>query len=267
MPSAILLDMTRCMACEACVVACKTGNQLPEGRQYITFAQHEIGTFPDVRISVDNHRCFHCADAACVDVCPTGALFKQDGFTRLDRDACSGCGYCVQACPYDVPVMSDGRSSKCDACASTVAAGGTPWCVQTCPGGALLYGERDDVVAEARVRADAVRASLPDVEVYGETQAGGLGLVVVLPEGHEAAGLPLEPAVAGTVTTAWKHWIQPMSMAATAAAAAGAAVLGIIARRNHLAELRELEAAAATPVDVATGAPRADAEGEETDHG
>jgi formate dehydrogenase iron-sulfur subunit len=265
MRSAILLDMTRCMACEACLVACKTGNRLPEGRQYIHFTHTEVGTFPDVEVNVDNHRCFHCGDAACVDVCPTGALYKHDGLTRLDREACSGCSYCVQACPYEVPIMSDGRSSKCDACASAVDAGGTPWCVSTCPGGALEYGDRDDIVTEAGARADAVRAGLPNVEVYGEDQAGGLGLVMVLPEGHEAAGLPADPAVAGTLTTAWKHWIQPVSMAATTAAAVGAGVLGIIARRNHLAELREIEAAA-TPVEAATTSSPGTAEEKEADH-
>lgn len=250
MTSAFLIDMTRCMACEACVVACKTGNELPEGRQYIRFTETTVGKFPDVRLNVDNHRCFHCTDAACVEVCPTGALFKDDGLTRLDRDACSGCGYCVQACPYDVPVMSDGRSSKCDACASTVGSGGVPWCVRTCPGGALMYGERDAVVAEARVRVEAAKDRFPDAEVYGETQAGGLGVVMVLPEGSEFAGLPADPAVAGTITKAWKQWIQPLSMGATAAALAGGAVLGLVARRNHVAEVRAAEAQAAAGADA-----------------
>lgn len=173
MTSAFLLDMSRCIGCEACVVACKAGNELPVGRQYIELIEHTSGMFPNLTGGFQNQRCYHCADATCVAVCPTGALFKDDGLTRLNRDACSGCGYCVQSCPYDVPKMSDGRSSKCDACASNVGAGGSPWCVTTCPGKALKYGDRDEILAEAHVRVDAIKTRYPNAQVYGETQAGG----------------------------------------------------------------------------------------------
>lgn len=244
MTKAYLLDLGRCIGCQACVVACKTGNELPEGMHYIAIREQISGTFPNLRGSTDNHRCYHCADAACVSVCPTGALFKENGLTRLHRDDCSGCEYCVESCPYEVPVMVDGRSSKCDACASTTKAGGDPWCVTTCPSRALAFGERDEIIAEARSRATTLQARYANAQVYGETQAGGLGVIMVLPDTPEALGLPADPDPP-MIATAWQKVVQPGSIALTAASVVAAGVLGVIARRNHVAELAVAEAAAA----------------------
>ena len=83
MASAFLLDMSRCIGCEACVVACKAGNELPLDRQYIELIEQTSGTFPNLTGGFQNHRCYHCADATCVAVCPTGALFKEDGLDAV----------------------------------------------------------------------------------------------------------------------------------------------------------------------------------------
>jgi formate dehydrogenase iron-sulfur subunit len=241
MEYAFLLDMSRCIGCEACVVACKTGNELPIGTQYIELIEHTSGTFPDLQGGFQNQRCYHCNDAACVSVCPTGALFKEDGLTRMNASACSGCGYCVQACPYDVPKMENGRATKCDGCAATVAGGELPWCVQTCPAQALKYDKRELILAEAHDRVAAIKGRYPKAQVYGETQAGGLGLILVLPDDPETLDIPSDPPPVPVVTDVWKNVVQPVSMGATALAAIGAGVLGIIARRNHMAELRAIE--------------------------
>ena len=242
MASAFLLDLGRCIGCQACVIACKTGNELPEGRQYIRLIEQTRGEFPNLEGGFDNHRCYHCADAACVAVCPTGALFKDDGLTRLDRGVCSGCGYCVEACPYEVPRISDGLSSKCDGCAANVASGGAPWCITTCPSRALEYGDREMILAEARRRVDALKVRYPNAQLYGETQAGGLGMLVVLPDDPEKLGLPLEPD-RPAVSSAWTGFIQPASLGLTAAATVAAGVMGVISRRNHMAEIKALEEA------------------------
>jgi formate dehydrogenase iron-sulfur subunit len=239
---AFLLDLGRCIGCQACVAACKTGNELPVGMQYIHLTEQTRGTFPKLQGSFRNHRCYHCEDAACVTVCPTGALFKEDGLTRLDRDKCSGCTYCVDACPFDVPVMAeDGRSSKCDACAAVVGAGGTPWCVNTCPSHALMYGERYEILAEAHARANALKVRYPSAQVYGETEAGGLGMIMVLPDSPDKLELPLNPDVP-LALDGWQKVVQPASLGLTGLSIAVTGVAAVIARRIHLQELNELHA-------------------------
>ena len=105
-------------------------------------------------------------DIAVIGAGINGAGIARDAALRglkvivFDKnDMCSGCSYCTQACPYEVPVMWEGKSSKCDACAETVRAGGRPWCVQTCPSDALMYGTREEVHAEAFRRLEKLRAS------------------------------------------------------------------------------------------------------------
>jgi Fe-S-cluster-containing dehydrogenase component len=245
MSSAFLLDLTQCIGCTGCVVACKTGNELAEGTSYIRISERVSGTFPDLVGGFDNRRCYHCSDAACVDVCPTGALFQEDGLTRLNADACSGCQFCVQTCPFSVPRMADGVATKCDGCRDVVRAGGTPWCVTTCPSDALRFGERNEIAAEAHTRASTMRAKYPNAQVYGESQAGGLGVLMVLPDEPEAMGLPLDPELA-TVTEAWQDFAQPIGLAVMGASILGAGLAAVIARRNHMNELRQLEEAAAS---------------------
>ena len=244
MTSSFLLDLGQCIGCQGCVVACKIGNELPEGTQYIRINEQVSGTFPDLVGGFENHRCYHCTDAACVNVCPTGALFQEDGLTRLNASACSGCQYCVQSCPFSVPKMVDGVATKCDGCRDVVKAGGTPWCVTTCPSDALQFGERAEIAAEAHRRAAILRERLPNAQVYGESQAGGLGVIMVLPDEPEALGLPRDPQIP-TITNALQGAVKPVSLGVTAASVIGAGVAAVIARRNHMNEMRALEAAAA----------------------
>jgi formate dehydrogenase iron-sulfur subunit len=236
---AFLLDLARCIGCQACTAACKTGNELAPGVQYIHLIEQTRGVFPNLTGGFRNHRCYHCADAACVAVCPTGALFKQDGLTRLDRDKCSGCTYCVDACPFDVPVMVNDRCSKCDACASVTSAGGAPWCVKTCPSHALQYGERGEIVAEAQRRVEQIKTRYPQARVYGETEAGGLGVVLVLPDDPEVLELPANPAPP-LLVNAWQNTVQPVTLGLTGLSVVVTGVAAVIARRNHMQELKEL---------------------------
>jgi formate dehydrogenase iron-sulfur subunit len=238
---AFLLDLSRCIGCQACTAACKTGNELPDGVQYIHLIEQTRGVFPDLQGGFQNHRCYHCADAACVQVCPAGALYKQDGLTRLDRAKCTGCTYCVDACPFDVPVMVEGLASKCDGCAAVTAAGGAPWCVKTCPSHALMYGEREAILAEAQSRVAAIQARYPEARVYGATEAGGLGVIMVLPDDPEVLDLPTNPAPPLTVN-AWQKVVQPATLGLTGLGIVVTGVAAVIARRNHMQELRELHA-------------------------
>ncbi len=252
---AFLLDLGRCIGCQGCVAACKTGNELPIDLQFINISDKTEGAFPNITSRVTNHRCYHCADAACVTVCPTGALYKEDGLTRLNRDACSGCSYCVDACPFSVPKLYEERSSKCDACASVVKAGGDPWCVKTCPSQALMYGDRNEIMAEAKTRLAALKNRYPDARIYGETEAGGLGVIMVLPGQPSEFNLPDDPQVPLAINT-WQKLVQPASAAVTGLSILVTGVAAVIARRNHVQEvefIHQQEAEAVTMVDESKG--------------
>jgi formate dehydrogenase iron-sulfur subunit len=236
---AYLLDLGRCIGCQACTAACKTGNELPKGTQYIDLIEKTQGTFPNLKGGFLNHRCYHCADAACVEVCPAGALYKEDGLTRVNQKACTGCEYCVDACPFGVPVMVNGRATKCDACADVVKAGGTPWCVKTCPSHALMYGERSQIMAEARTRLEALKARYPKARIYGETEAGGLGVVMILPDDPETLDLPANPT-SPMVLNAWQKVVKPATISLTGISVLFTGVAAIIARRNHVREMASL---------------------------
>jgi formate dehydrogenase iron-sulfur subunit len=109
----------------------------------------------------------------------------------------------------------------------------------------LEFGERDEVLRTARTRAEQLRSHYPNAQVYGETQAGGLGVILVIPDDPEVLGLPADPDPP-LMASAWQGFVQPVSIGLIGVTAVGMGVAGVIARRNHMAELKELEAAEAT---------------------
>ncbi|WP_448601139.1 4Fe-4S dicluster domain-containing protein [Thermoflexus hugenholtzii] len=231
---AMLIDLSRCLGCQACVIACKAGRELAPGERWVEIREVVWGRYPELHGAFVPHRCFHCAEAACVQVCPTGALYKRDGFTLVDFDRCSGCGYCVEVCPYKVPRLVDGRVSKCASCLDLVQRGEEPWCVRTCPAGALQCGTREEILAEARARVAALKDRYPEAQVYGETQMGGLGVIIVLPAPPETLGLPAQPQIPPLAI--WKGGVQPLSLGALALSVLTSGIAFFIARRRHLEE-------------------------------
>lgn len=140
------IDLERCLGCDACLVACKTENEIPIGSYRLRMRETVVGTFPDLEGEFRPESCFHCDDAPCVSVCPTGATRRTaEGIVVVDPAKCIGCKACITACPYGMRYLaSRGVADKCTFCAHRVADGRLPACVETCPTSARTFGDLDD---------------------------------------------------------------------------------------------------------------------------
>lgn len=173
------------------------------------------------------HGCMHCSDAACVKACPVDALTRNNelGYVRLNVSTCTGCGYCVDACPFDVPKLDNGavwgfgKVSKCRLCSDRIQHAKQPACVQSCPPNALEFGLRSDMVKLGQSRiADLKDRGYKDAYLYGENELGGLNVLTVLPSKPEDFDLPKEPKVPEYLNT-WKNVVQPLGALAIAGTA------------------------------------------------
>jgi formate dehydrogenase iron-sulfur subunit len=126
----------------------------------------------------------HCSNAPCAAVCPTRALTTNaQGFVNFVNDsneACIGCGLCVPACPFGIPSISAGKMHKCTGCEDLVSFGRKPTCVDTCIANALEYGPVNELIAKANQRLVQIREKYRDANLYGVTEQGGLGLLLIL---------------------------------------------------------------------------------------
>lgn len=230
---AFSIDLDRCIGCRACAVACSAGNELsPATGAHVTVTEVVRREGAGLWGSFAHHRCFHCARAPCVEVCPTGTLSKRDGLTAVAAERCSGCGYCVDACPFAVPRLREGGVAKCVGCLEPAEQGAAPWCARTCPSEAIRFGPREAVLAEARRRVERLLPRHPRAQVYGEAQLGGLGLLLVLLEAPEVYGLPADPRPSRAVA-AWQEVVKPGALGLAAAAAVTMGVTFLAARRQR----------------------------------
>jgi formate dehydrogenase iron-sulfur subunit len=244
-------DTSVCIGCKACEVACKEWNLVPDdglvwtGESYdntsalganswrhVAFVEQrkplkvdgggetaELDAEP-LRWLMESDVCKHCTHAGCLDVCPTGSLFRTEfGTVVVQEDICNGCGYCVPACPFGVldkrhlprkpddaplavPVLGrkeDGRVWKCTLCYDRLKGGHEPACAKACPTDSIQFGPLD----ELRERADERLAKLETqgwngAQLYGrdpEDGVGGFGAFFLLLDEPEVYGLPPDPVV------------------------------------------------------------------------
>ncbi len=142
-----VIDHTRCIGCHACSTACKSENEVPLSVQRTYVKYVDVGTFPNARRAFQVTRCNQCADAPCVEACPTSAMFaRRDGIVDFDKSACIGCKACIAACPYDAIFINpeDHSAEKCNLCAHRLDVGLEPACVVVCPTEAILVGDLGD---------------------------------------------------------------------------------------------------------------------------
>jgi formate dehydrogenase iron-sulfur subunit len=166
-----------------------------------------------VRWLMSSDVCKHCTHAACLDVCPTGALFRTEyGTVVVQPDVCNGCGYCVPACPYGVIDLreGDGRAFKCTLCYDRLKEGETPACAKACPTESIQFGEVDELRERAADRVAELHAKGVDVaRLYGadpEDGVGGDGAFFLLLDEPEVYGLPPDPVViTRDLGSIWKH--------------------------------------------------------------
>ncbi|SCF15752.1 formate dehydrogenase beta subunit [Micromonospora chokoriensis] len=172
--------------------------------------------------------CKHCTHAACLDVCPTGSLFRTEfGTVVVQEDICNGCGYCISACPYGVidQRRGDGRAWKCTLCYDRLGAGMTPACAQACPTESIQYGPLDELRERAAARVSTLHErGVPEARLYGHDPndgVGGDGAFFLLLDEPEVYGLPPDPVVTTRDLPAmWKRaGLAALAMAAATVAA------------------------------------------------
>jgi formate dehydrogenase iron-sulfur subunit len=224
-------DTSICIGCKACEVACKEWNGVPEDGLNWTGMSHDNSqglsadtwrhvAFIEQRSPIGQHRsnfqreddsfrwlmssdvCKHCTHAACLDVCPTGAIFRTEfGTVVVQADICNGCGYCVPACPYGVldKREDDGRIFKCTLCYDRLEVGQEPACAKACPTDSIQFGELEELRERAGERVEALHeAGVIEARLYGndpDDGVGGDGAFFLLLDEPEVYGLPPDPIV------------------------------------------------------------------------
>lgn len=210
MTKAMLIDLTKCIGCRACQAACKQWNELPaestinqgsyenppkrSAKTWTTVTFNEVTEGDDFYWVFAKRQCMHCEHPACASACIVGALHKTaEGPVVYDDYKCIGCRYCMLACPFDVPTFEWDKPvpyvRKCTMCADRRAEGKEPACATACPTGAITYGERDELLQEARSRIRAKPDKYVD-HIYGEKEAGGTSELYISPVPFEELGFP-----------------------------------------------------------------------------
>ncbi|WP_031470303.1 4Fe-4S dicluster domain-containing protein [Sciscionella sediminilitoris] len=178
--------------------------------------------------------CKHCTHAACLDVCPTGSLFRTEfGTVVVQEDICNGCGYCIPACPYGVIDRrpGDGRAWKCTLCYDRIGAGAEPACAKACPTDSIQYGPLDELHERAEQRVARLQdQGVAEARLYGADPTdgvGGTGAFFLLLDEPEVYGLPPDPVVTTRdLPSMWRHVAAAAVTLAGIAAVAFGSTLG-----------------------------------------
>ena len=237
-----LIDVSKCIGCKACQVACMEWNDLRDevgsnigvydNPSDLTPQSWTVMRFFEVEPEKDKLEwlirkdgCMHCEDPGCLKACPApGAIVKYaNGIVDFISEHCIGCGYCIKGCPFNVPRISqqDNKAYKCTLCSDRVGVGLEPACVKTCPTGAITFGTKEDMVASGQERAAELKErGWSQAGLYNPAGVGGTHVMYVLKHADkpELTQLPKDPSISPWVSV-WKGWTKPAALAVMAGAA------------------------------------------------
>ena len=232
-----LIDVSKCIGCKACQVACMEWNDLRDeiGTNHgvydnpldLTDKSWTVMRFSEVEVEqgklewlIRKDGCMHCADPGCLKACPApGAIVQySNGIVDFHEEHCIGCGYCITGCPFNIPRISkkDSKAYKCTLCSDRVSVGVEPACVKTCPTGALVFGSKEDMIQHAEERiVDLKSRGYNNAGLYDPPGVGGTHVMYVLQHADQPQlynGLPKDPHISLWVEL-WKGVLKPiMSM-------------------------------------------------------
>jgi len=244
-PVAKLIDISKCIGCKACQVACMQWNDLRDdigtnvgvydNPMDLTDQSWTVMRFSEISKTdgsmewlIRKDGCMHCEDPGCLKACPApGAIVKYaNGIVDFISENCIGCGYCIAGCPFNIPRISDkdNKAYKCSLCSDRVNVGLVPACVKTCPTGAIQFGAKEDMLFRGAKRVnDLKERGFQNAGVYDPKGVGGTHVMYVLQHADKPElyhGLPSDPKISPWVSL-WKGIAKPLL-----ALAAWVAVLG-----------------------------------------
>jgi formate dehydrogenase iron-sulfur subunit len=235
-----LIDTSKCIGCKACQVACMEWNDLrddigtnvgsyenpsdltAQSWTLMRFAEYE-NPKGDLEWLIRKDGCMHCEDPGCLKACPSpGAIVQySNGIVDFHEENCIGCGYCITACPFDVPRISkkDHKAYKCTLCSDRVAVGLEPACVKACPTGAIMFGTKEDMKQQAAERVEDLNSrGFDHAGLYDPAGVGGTHVMYVLHHADQPqlySGLPVDPHISAAVGL-WKGVTKPVALAGMA---------------------------------------------------
>jgi formate dehydrogenase iron-sulfur subunit len=261
-----LIDVSKCIGCKACQTACMEWNDLRDDVGHTTgiydnprdltekswtvmrFTEYE-NPKGDLEWLIRKDGCMHCEDPGCLKACPSpGAIVQyNNGIVDFHEENCIGCGYCVTGCPFNIPRISkeDNRAYKCTLCSDRVAVGQEPACVKTCPTGAIMFGTKVDMIAQAEDRVEDLKErGFENAGLYNPAGVGGTHVMYVLHHADKPElyhGLANNPRISPLVSV-WKGITKPLAVAGMAIAALAGFFHYTRVGPNEVSEEEELEA-------------------------
>jgi formate dehydrogenase iron-sulfur subunit len=256
MEKGVLVDLTRCIGCRGCQVACKEWNEKDVRKtvfkgDFTNPVKLSSDCFTNIKFvetqkkgkigwSFVKKQCMHCKEPACVSVCPVAALKKTAaGPVVYEFDKCIGCRYCMMACPFHIPKYewesNDPWVQKCSFCSERIADGMEPACTKVCPTGTLHYDDYDKVVAEAKRRLQASPGKYVD-HIYGMNEAGGTTWIYISDVPFADLGFQMNVPKIALPSLTWEYISHiPALFGVVFAAGIGA---WVITRRNENGEVK-----------------------------